>query len=144
MTPSQASPASDGRYRQRRVHYVEDNETNVVLMRGMLAQRPQIALSVSTMGLDALAAVRIERPDLLLLDMHLPDIDGLDLLTHLKADDGTAGIPVIVLSADATPERVARALDAGAEAYLPKPLNLAELLQHVDALLEQGDTVWSE
>ncbi|MCP5272907.1 MAG: CHASE domain-containing protein [Burkholderiaceae bacterium] len=143
-TPRQASPASDGRYRQRRVHYVEDNETNVVLMRGMLAQRPQIALSVSTMGLDALAAVRIERPDLLLLDMHLPDIDGLDLLTHLKADDGTAGIPVIVLSADATPERVARALDAGAEAYLPKPLNLGELLQHVDALLEQGDTVWSE
>ena len=80
---------------------------------------------------NALAAVRIERPDLLLLDMHLPDIDGLDLLTHLKADDGTAGIPVIVLSADATPERVARALHAGAEAYLSKPLNLAELLQHV-------------
>ena len=113
-------------------------------MRGMLAQRPQIALSVSTMGLDALAAVRIERPDLLLLDMHLPDIDGLDLLTHLKADDGTAGIPVIVLSADATPERVARALHAGAEAYLSKPLNLTELLQHVDALLEQGNTEWGE
>jgi PAS domain S-box-containing protein len=139
-----ATATADPRYRRRRVHYVEDNETNVVLMRGMLAQRPQIELSVSTMGLDALAAVRIERPDLLLLDMHLPDIDGLDLLTHLKADDATAGIPVIVLSADATAERVHRALQAGAEAYLPKPLNLAELLQHVDAILEQTDTVWSE
>lgn len=131
-------------YRRRRVHYVEDNETNVLLMRGMLDQRPQIALSVSTMGLDALAAIRIERPDLLLLDMHLPDIDGLDLLAHLKADDATAGIPVIVLSADATAERVRRALDAGAVAYLPKPLNVAELLQHVDAVLEQMDTIWSE
>ncbi len=141
-----ATPAAtaDARYRRRRVHYVEDNETNVLLMRGMLAQRPQIELSVSTMGLDALAAVRIERPDLLLLDMHLPDIDGLDLLTHLKADDATAGIPVIVLSADATASRVSRALAAGAEAYLPKPLNLAELLQHVDAVLEQTDTTWSE
>jgi PAS domain S-box-containing protein len=131
-------------YRRRRVHYVEDNETNVLLMRGMLDQRPQIALSVSTMGLDALAAIRIERPDLLLLDMHLPDIDGLDLLAHLKADDATAGIPVIVLSADATAGRVRRALDTGAVAYLPKPLNVAELLQHVDAILEQTDTVWSE
>ncbi|MCP5285858.1 MAG: CHASE domain-containing protein [Burkholderiaceae bacterium] len=137
------APHADGGYRQRRVHYVEDNETNVALMRGMLAQRPQIELSVSTMGLDALAAVRLQRPDLLLLDMHLPDIDGLDLLTHLKADDGTAGIPVIVLSADATAERIRRAMAAGAHAYLPKPLSLSELLQHVDAVLEQTDTTWS-
>ena len=134
----------DGQYRRRHVHYVEDNPTNVVLMRGMLAQRPQIELTVSTMGLDALADLRQRRPDLLLLDMHLPDIDGLDLLTHLKVDDSTSGIPVIVLSADATPERVARALQAGASAYLAKPLSLSELLEHVDALLEQMDTSWGE
>ncbi len=142
--PATSTVDSSAGYRRRRVHYVEDNETNVLLMQGMLAQRPQIALSVSTMGLDALAAVRVERPDLLLLDMHLPDIDGLDLLIHLKADDATTGIPVVVLSADATSERVRRALQAGAEAYLSKPLDVAVLLQHVDAILAQADTTWSE
>ena len=77
-------PTAD-RYRQRRVHYVEDNETNVEVMRGILAQRPQVQLDVSMTGLDGLAAIRAQRPDLILLDMHLPDIDGLELLRHLKA-----------------------------------------------------------
>jgi PAS domain S-box-containing protein len=142
--PEAPAVAADGHYRRRHVHYVEDNETNVVLMRGMLAQRPQIELTVSRMGLDALADLRQRRPDLLLLDMHLPDIDGLDLLRHLKADSGTAAIPVIVLSADATPGRIERAMQAGAADYLPKPLSLQELLARVDALLEQMDTTWNE
>jgi PAS domain S-box-containing protein len=134
--------AHAGRYHQRHVHYVEDNETNVVLMRGMLAQRPQIELTVSTLGLDALMAIRRRQPDLLLLDMHLPDIDGMDLLRHLKADDHTAGIPVLVLSADATRERIERAMTEGAAGYLSKPLNLAELLTRIDELLTQVETRW--
>ncbi|GAB4037057.1 MAG: hypothetical protein Fur0014_04390 [Rubrivivax sp.] len=113
-----------GDYRRRRVHYVEDNETNVVLMQGMLAQRPQIELTVSTLGLDALVAVREQAPDLILLDMHLPDIDGMELLRHLKQDAATAGIPVLVLSADATRDRSERAMAEGAAGYLTKPLNL--------------------
>jgi PAS domain S-box-containing protein len=129
-------------YRRRHVLYVEDNETNAVLLRGMLAQRPQIELSVSTLGLDALVAIRSEPPDLLLLDMHLPDIDGMDLLRHLKQDDSTAALPVLVLSADATPERRARALAEGAAGYLTKPLDLAELLTQVDRLLSEVDTRW--
>jgi PAS domain S-box-containing protein len=134
--------AGSGDYRQRHVHYVEDNETNVVLMRGMLAQRPQVELSVSTLGLDALVAIRERKPDLLLLDMHLPDIDGMDLLRHLKADDSTATIPVLVLSADATRERIERAMTEGAVGYLSKPLNLAELLARIDELLAQAETRW--
>ena len=69
------------------MHYVEDNETNVEVMRGILAQRPQVRLDVSITGLDGLAAIRQRPPDLILLDMHLPDIDGLELLRHLKRDD---------------------------------------------------------
>ena len=124
------------------MHYVEDNETNVVLLRGMLAQRPQIELTVPSLGLDALVAIRTDPPDLLLLDMHLPDIDGMDLLRHLKHDDATAAIPVLVLSADATPERIERALEDGAAGYLTKPIHLAELLAKVDRLLSEADTRW--
>ncbi len=71
-------------YHRRLVHYIEDNETNVEVMRGMLQRRPQVLLAVSMNGLDGLAAIRQRRPSLILLDMHLPDIDGLELLRHLQ------------------------------------------------------------
>ncbi len=127
-------------YRQRRVHYVEDNETNAEVMRGILAQRPQVEMSISMSGLDGLAAIRAEPPDLILLDMHLPDIDGLELLRHLKHDVRTASVPVVVVSADATPTRVNDAIAAGAAHYLTKPLNLAAFLALIDGLLEEMDT----
>ena len=128
------------RYRHRRVHYVEDNETNVEVMRGMLLQRPQVALAVSTLGLDGLVAIRSQRPDLILLDMHLPDVDGLELLRQLQRDPLCADIPVVVVSADATPAGIEQALAAGARHYLTKPVKLAGLLQVLDELLEAMDT----
>ena len=138
-----AAPEDDGAgYARRLVHYVEDNETNVLLMQGMLAQRPQIELTVSHLGLDALGAVRARRPDLILLDMHLPDVDGLELLRHFKHDDDTAAVPVLVLSADATQERIEHAVAAGAAGYLSKPIDLAALLSAVDEILAKADTRW--
>ena len=122
------------------VHYVEDNETNVEVMRGILAQRPQVDLDVSITGLDALAAIRARRPDLILLDMHLPDISGMELLLHFKADPGLAGIPVVAVSADALALQVDAAFAAGCIHYLTKPVNVAELLKVVDGLLEQLET----
>ena len=67
----------------------------VPLMRGMLLRRPQVHLSVSMTGLDGLAAVRLQRPSLILLDMHLPDISGLELLRHLKDDDTLVNIHAV-------------------------------------------------
>jgi CheY-like chemotaxis protein len=128
------------RYHRRVVHYVEDNETNVEVMRGVLAQRPQVRLDVSLTGLDGLAAIRARRPNLILLDMHLPDIDGIELLQQLKADPSTAAVPVVIVSADALVTQIEAALDAGAERYLTKPVSVTELLGVLDELLEGAET----
>ncbi|MED5619466.1 CHASE domain-containing protein [Ideonella sp. BN130291] len=139
--PGQAREALD--YHQRLVHYIEDNETNAEVMRGILAQRPQVRLKVSGTGLDGLAAIRQQPPSLVLLDMHLPDVDGLELLRHLKQDLRTADIPVIVVSADATRIRIDEAMALGAAHYVTKPVNVAAMLRLLDEVLEQQDTRFS-
>ena len=129
-------------YQQRLVHYIEDNETNIEVMRGVLAQRSQIRLETSMLGLDGLAGVRINRPDLILLDMQLPDISGLELLHHLKQDDAVAHIPVVVVSADATALQTQKALTGGALHYVTKPLDVGRFLKIIDDILEGVETRW--
>lgn len=141
-TEAPAEPPLAAPYHQRKVHYVEDNPTNVEVMRGMLLQRPQVQLSVSVNGLDGMQSIRRERPDLLLLDMQLPDISGLELLRHLKDDDALAQIPVIVVSADATTARMSEALNMGAVGYLTKPVDMGRLLSMLDDTLASVDTRW--
>jgi PAS domain S-box-containing protein len=132
----------DATYNRRIVHYIEDNETNAEVMRGIMALRPQVKLEVSALGLDGLAVIRRSRPSLILLDMHLPDIDGIELLRHLQADPDTADIPVIVVSADANGARIDEAIAAGATHYLTKPVNVAQFLAALDEMLEQLDTMF--
>jgi PAS domain S-box-containing protein len=140
--PSNLDPliTSTAEYHRRIVHYVEDNETNVEVMRGILAQRPQVQMEVSMNGRDGLRAIRAQSPDLVLLDMHLPDLSGLELLARLKADPATADIPVVVVSADATAQQIDAALQAGASLYLTKPVSVSELLAVVDEVLERSQT----
>ncbi len=145
VNESQAATLDDAQttssdYHQRSVHYVEDNETNVEVMRGILSRRPQVRFDVSITGLDGLAAIRAHRPDLILLDMHLPDIDGLELLRHLKADSNTSDIPVVVVSADALAAQIDAAMKAGAYQYLTKPVSVAQLLSVVDIVLDDAET----
>ena len=128
------------RYHRRVVHYVEDNETNVEVMRGVLAQRPQVRMDVSLTGLDGVAAIRARKPDVVLLDMHLPDISGMEVMRQLKADPSTAGIPVVIVSADALVAQIDAALDAGAHRYLTKPVSVNELLAVLDELLDEAET----
>ena len=111
--------------------------------RGIFAQRPQIRFEVSMLGLDGLAAIRATRPDLVLLDMQLPDISGLELLRHFKNDDDVAGIPVIVVSADATAARMQQALTLGAVHYVTKPLALEPFLAVIDEVLQGLETQWT-
>ncbi len=140
--PQRYTETSPAPYQQRLVHYVEDNETNIEVMRGVLAQRAQVVLKTSMLGLDGLSAIRRDKPDLVLLDMHLPDISGLELLRHLKQDVDVADIPVIVVSADATAGQMEQALTLGAMHYVTKPLEVSDFLALVDKALESADTRW--
>ncbi len=140
--PSDLDPlaTASAEYHRRIVHYVEDNETNVEVMRGILSQRPQVLMEVSGSGADALRAIRARQPDLILLDMHLPDMNGIELLEQLKAEEATADVPVVVVSADATARQIEAAMLAGARLYLTKPVSVAELLAAVDEVLESLST----
>jgi DNA-binding response OmpR family regulator len=86
-------------------------------------------------GEQGLARAARERPDLVLLDLGLPDIPGSEVLRRLRADPRTATIPVVVVSADATPDRIGVLIDAGASHYLSKPFDIESLLGVVDSTI---------
>jgi PAS domain S-box-containing protein len=132
------TPLAD--YHRRIVLYIEDNDANAEVMRGILAQRPQVSLHVCKTGLDGMTAARERCPSLVLLDMHLPDVDGLELLRRLKHDPLTGDIPVVAVSADATAARADRALAMGAARYVTKPVDVARMLQLLDELLAPQET----
>ena len=118
-----------------RVLYIEDNEINAILMRELLLQRPDVELALAGTVEDGLALARERRPDLVLLDMNLPDAHGADALDAMQADEQLRGVPVIVVSADATRGQVATMLRRGVRAYLTKPFDVAEVLAGIDAVL---------
>jgi PAS domain S-box-containing protein len=119
----------------RTVLYVEDDLSNVKLIERVFAQRSNIELIVAMQGRLGLDLAQEHLPDLVLLDLHLPDLTGDQVLQRLRDDPATASIPVVILSADATPGQIRRLLAAGATAYLTKPLNVRELLKLLDQTL---------
>jgi PAS domain S-box-containing protein len=121
------------------VLYIEDNPSNVRLMARLLGSRPAISLLHAPDGLTGLQLARERRPDLIFLDLHLPDLSGEDVLHQLWGDPALRTIPVIVLSADATPGQIQRAMASGATAYLTKPLDLSAVLQKLDSVLTPGN-----
>jgi PAS domain S-box-containing protein len=123
----------------RRVLYVEDTVTNVRLIEEILRRRPSIELVPALTGRIGLGLARTEPPDLILLDLHLPDLGGDEVLAELKRDERTASVPVVILSADATKALREPLLAAGARAYLTKPIGVARLLELVDALVGDRD-----
>jgi signal transduction histidine kinase/ActR/RegA family two-component response regulator len=131
--------ASTGEHAPRHVLYVEDNLANSEVIRSALAARPWIKVTVAPTTEEGLAVLhdrlRGSKPDLILLDVHLPDASGQELLRLIKANPDTVNIPVIMISADAMPEQIDAALSAGAACYLTKPVQLSELLHQVDELM---------
>ncbi|MFZ5550823.1 MAG: ATP-binding protein [Pseudomonadota bacterium] len=127
-------------YSERSVVLVEDNEDNIGVVRGLLALRPQVTLRVAHTGREGVKVVQATQPDLVLLDLRLPDGDGESVLKALKSSGATRDIPVVVLSASADDEQVARVLALGAAGFVPKPIEAAVLLSVLDRQLGQVTT----
>jgi signal transduction histidine kinase/CheY-like chemotaxis protein len=126
------------------VLYIEDNLSNLRLFERIVARRPGVTLLTAMQGSRGLELARDHRPQLIVLDLHLPDVPGSEVLSRLLADPTTKAIPVVILSADATPGRMSRLLEQGARAYLTKPLDVKQLLTLIDDTLRatEGETLW--
>lgn len=120
------------------VLYIEDNASNVALMRRLLARRPGVRLLHAPDGRSGLTQVVELQPQLVFLDLHLPDCPGEEVLRRIWEDPKTRDIPVIVLSADATPAQKRRLLSFGAKGYLTKPFDIAEVFKVLDQYLHAG------
>jgi CheY-like chemotaxis protein len=113
---------------------LEDNEVNVVLIESVIKLRPRCRLHVATSGREAVQLLRRIRPRLALLDINVPDLNGLEVLRLAIADPTTVDTAYVMLSADAGDQSVSQSLAAGAAAYLFKPVNIEELLEVIDRL----------
>jgi PAS domain S-box-containing protein len=122
-----AVPAPEGRPLE--VLYAEDNEVNIELLQQVTRLRPGVSLHVAQSGGEALEMARRLQPRLMLIDMQLGDMTGLELARLLRADPATAQVHLVALSADALPEQIDAALAGGFEEYLTKPINFVEILR---------------
>jgi signal transduction histidine kinase/ActR/RegA family two-component response regulator len=120
---------------QGTVLYIEDNPVNVMLVEAMLDGWPEVRLAGAELGARGIAQARALKPDLVLLDMQLPDMSGLDVIRALRADPETRDLRIVVLSASAMPEEVDQARSAGADDYWTKPLDYAAFLEGVGRML---------
>ena len=122
---------------QKVVLYIEDNLSNLRLIDRVLAGRPGIKLISALRGATGIQLAQQNPPDLILLDLNLPDMNGADVLKRLQELPETASSPVVVISADATAAQIERLLTAGARSYLTKPIDVKEFLVTVDTMLRE-------
>jgi CheY-like chemotaxis protein len=120
------------------VLYIEDNLSNMQLVERVMRRRGVHLITAMRpqLGLDLAGE---HHPDLVLLDLHLPDMPGQEVLGRLHADPRTADIPVVILSADARPSLIRQLLEQGARAFLTKPLDVRELLGLLDTFAEERE-----
>jgi CheY-like chemotaxis protein len=126
--------------RQRTLLYVEDNPANLMLVESLIERRPEIRLLTAADGNRGVEIARASQPDVILMDINLPGISGIQALQILRADPATAHIPVLALSANAIPHDIVRGLDAGFFRYLTKPIVVNAFLNALDEALEVAKT----
>ena len=122
--------------RLRTLLYVEDNPANMKLVEQLVARRPDMSLLTAVDGNSGIEIARVSQPDLMLMDINLPDISGFEALEILRSDPATAHIPVVAISANAMPLDVKRGLRAGFFRYITKPIKVNEFMETLDVALE--------
>lgn len=124
---------------QRTVLSIEANLSNIHLIEALISLRSDLKLITARNGTQGLQLASLHLPDVILLDSHLPDIGGMEVLKTLLGTVQTAHIPVIAVSSDASPQQIRQGIQAGFFAYLTKPYNITELMDYIDkALLSAG------
>jgi signal transduction histidine kinase/ActR/RegA family two-component response regulator len=121
---------------QRTLLYVEDNPANLSLVEQLIARRSDLSLLAATDGLSGLRMAREQNPDLILMDINLPIMSGLEAMRLLKSSPDTAHIPIIALSANAVPHDIELGLTAGFFRYLTKPIRINEFMDALDVALD--------
>jgi CheY-like chemotaxis protein len=134
------APQATGHPRpQRTLLYVEDNGANLRLVEQLIARRPDLRLLSAQDGSLGIALARASQPDVILMDINLPGISGIEALSILREDPTTAHIPVVALSANAVPRDIAKGLEAGFFRYLTKPLRVDAFMQTLDDALVSAE-----
>ena len=132
--PPDAPPDAARSERRGQVLYIEDNHVNVLLVEELVKSVAGLHIVSETTGADGVARARTLRPDLILIDMQLPDFDGFEVLRRLRAQPETARIPCIALSANAMPDDIERGLASGFNEYWTKPIKFRPFLQSLERL----------
>jgi PAS domain S-box-containing protein len=131
-----APAANDSSAPLRTLLYVEDNPANLKLVEQLIARRPDMRLLTAIEGHQGVQLARAHQPEVILMDINLPGISGIEALMILRGDPTTAHIPVVALSANAMPRDIERGLQAGFFRYLTKPIRVDEFMDTLDATLE--------
>jgi CheY-like chemotaxis protein len=130
--PAQVQPGAP----LRTLLYVEDNPANLMLIEQLVARRPDMRLLSARDGNLGIELARANQPEVILMDINLPGISGIEALRILRADPVTAHIPVVALSANAMPRDIEKGLEAGFFRYLTKPIKVNEFMDTLDVALE--------
>jgi CheY-like chemotaxis protein len=131
-----AQSQSQSGARLRTLLYVEDNPANLKLIEQLIARRPDIRLLSARDGNVGIQIARASKPDVILMDINLPGISGIEALRMLREDPTTAHIPVMALSANAMPRDIEKGLQAGFFRYLTKPIKVYEFMETLDGVLQ--------
>ena len=124
----------------RTLLYVEDNQANMQLVEQLIERRPDMRLLRAGNGTSGVALARIHLPDVILMDINLPGISGINALKILREDPSTANIPVLAISANAMPRDIKKGVDAGFVRYLTKPIKVNEFMEALDMALKLAET----